>query len=543
MDERSGRLPVNVFVFIFATTLLVTARSAHAANEEIVQQQRQKAIEAQLQPPVPDVRLSASTATLSRLTFPAETPCFQLSHIKLQGREAFPHWLPLERLANQAQGHCLGAKGINLLMRTLQNRLIDSGYATSRVLAPPQDLTLGTLSLQLLAGKISEIALTANSDNYVTLYSALPSRKGALYDLRDTEQGLENLLRLPGVKADMSLIPGDAPGESQLAVQWNQRKMWRLGASLDDAGSRTTGRYQGGVTLYLDNPFALSDLFYLYASHDLKFGKNKGTQNFVGHYSVPFGYWLAGITASDYRYSQTVAGSNADYQYSGKSKNLTANVSYVLHRNGSQKTTLSYAVITRETRNFINDTEVEVQRRQTSAWKLGLQHRHYVGSATLDLGISYQRGTRWFGAVPAPEEYWNETTALAKIVQINAQYSQPFSLAGQRFRLNSSYLRQITHTPLTPQDQFAIGKAELEKGGISAPGEGGTQADWKAYNEKLAATDGYKTTQQQWGTGSAIQQGIQAATAAIQGLAGGDLKAALAGGAALYIANIIGTAG
>lgn len=33
-----------------------------------------------------------------------------------------------------------GAKGINLLMSTLQNRLVDHGYVTTRVLAPSQDL-------------------------------------------------------------------------------------------------------------------------------------------------------------------------------------------------------------------------------------------------------------------------------------------------------------------------------------------------------------------------------------------------------------------
>ena len=41
------------------------------------------------------------------------------------------------------------------------------------------------------------------------------------------------------------------------------------------------------------------------------------------------------------------------------------------------------------------------------------------------------------------------------------------------------------------------------------------------------------------GTGGAVQQGISAATAAIQGLAGGDLKAALAGGSAPYLAELI----
>jgi filamentous hemagglutinin len=42
-----------------------------------------------------------------------------------------------------------------------------------------------------------------------------------------------------------------------------------------------------------------------------------------------------------------------------------------------------------------------------------------------------------------------------------------------------------------------------------------------------------------YGTGSALQQGMQAATAVIQGLIGGDVKAAIAGGAAPYIAELI----
>ncbi len=42
-----------------------------------------------------------------------------------------------------------------------------------------------------------------------------------------------------------------------------------------------------------------------------------------------------------------------------------------------------------------------------------------------------------------------------------------------------------------------------------------------------------------YGTGSALQQGIQAATLALQGLAGGDLQAAIAGEASPYLAELV----
>ncbi|CAK9886713.1 MAG: Hemolysin transporter protein ShlB [Candidatus Erwinia impunctatus] len=342
-------------------------------------------------------------------------------------------------------------------MGALQNRLIDSGYVTTRVLAPGQDLNSGTLKLTLVPGKIRQVMLTSESNRYVTLYNAFPPHAGELLDLRDIEQGLENLQRLPTVQASMKIVPGTQPGESDIVLLRTQNRFWRLGASLDDSGTRNTGHYQGGVTLSLDNPLSLSDLFYISATHDLNTQHNKGTRNYTGHYSVPFGYWLLSINANDYDYHQTISGLNDDIRYSGKSKSLGGQLSRVLHRNGSQKTTLTYDVTVRENKNFIADTEIEAQRRLTSAWKLGLQHRHYFEWATLDAGISYQRGTRWFGARPAPEEWWGEGTALSKIVQFNTQLEIPFQIAGQRFHYNTQYSHQRSNTPLTPQDQFSIG--------------------------------------------------------------------------------------
>ena len=159
-----------------------------------------------------------------------------------------------------------------------------------------------------------------------------------------------------------------------------------------------------------------------------------------------------------------MAGINGDYQYSGSSKSLDFQLSRTLHRSGSQKTTLTADIMAREQRNYIDDTEIEVQRRQTAAWKLGIQHRHYIGNATLDAGISYQRGTRWFGAQPAPEEYYGYGTALSKILQLNANLNIPFSLGQQRFSFNTLYQRQSGNTPLTSPDMFSIGNRWTVRG-------------------------------------------------------------------------------
>ncbi|CNH42676.1 hemagglutinin repeat-containing protein [Yersinia kristensenii] len=57
--------------------------------------------------------------------------------------------------------------------------------------------------------------------------------------------------------------------------------------------------------------------------------------------------------------------------------------------------------------------------------------------------------------------------------------------------------------------------------------------------DALRETKEYKAEMQKYGTGSALQQGLQAATAAIQGLAGGNMAQALAGASAPYLAEMI----
>lgn len=309
---------------VLLSPLSLQAADIRRSGEDtfIIQQQRQEALEQQLTPSAPDVRLSAPGSFAHKINFPVETPCFQIKQTELKGADALPHWLPLQKIANGAVGHCLGAKGINLLMSTLQNRLVDHGYVTTRVLAPSQDLKSGILRLVIIPGVVRHVRLTPDSDDYIQLYSSFPAHEGSLLDLRDIEQGLENMQRLPGVQADMEIVPGEQPGESDILITRKQDKYWRLGFSLDDSGTRSTGRYLGGITFSLDNPFSLSDLLYVSATHNFPHYGGKGSKNYTAHYSVPFGYWQFSVTASDYDYHQTVAGAVEDYQYSGESQNL-----------------------------------------------------------------------------------------------------------------------------------------------------------------------------------------------------------------------------
>ncbi len=94
-------------------------------------------------------------------------------------------------------------------------------------------------------------------------------------NLRDIEQALENLRRLTTAEADIQIVPGTQPGESDLVVLWKQKQPLRFTLSTGDSGSEATGRYQGSATLSVDNPFLLNDLFYASFSNDLGGGDSR----------------------------------------------------------------------------------------------------------------------------------------------------------------------------------------------------------------------------------------------------------------------------
>ncbi|MBB9356543.1 hemagglutinin repeat-containing protein, partial [Escherichia coli] len=66
-----------------------------------------------------------------------------------------------------------------------------------------------------------------------------------------------------------------------------------------------------------------------------------------------------------------------------------------------------------------------------------------------------------------------------------------------------------------------------------------TEKQRQEYLAKLRDTQAYRNEMAKYGTGSEIQRGIQAATAALQGLAGGNLAGALAGTSAPELAHLL----
>lgn len=432
-----------------------------AAQQIQRQQQRERAQNEQAEEQRPAVRLPRAPLNSAAVYPSNETPCFAIRHIALQGEQAAQFAWALGAVADAA-GLCLGSGGVNAVIGKVQNALIAAGYVTTRVLAAPQDLRAGELQLVLVPGRIRAIRFAdpapGASNARASWRTALPARPGDILNLRDIEQALENFKRVPTAEADIEIVPGAQPGESDLLIKWRQALPVRLSLSADDSGSSATGKYQGGATVSLDNLLGWQELAYLSVNRDLAAGgRDHGTRNYALHYSMPAGYWLFSLNASRYRYYQAIAGANQTYVYSGTSGNLEFKVARVLYRDAARKTMASLRLYRRRSNNFIDDTEVQVQRRQMAGHELGLSHKEFIGAATLDANLLYKRGSHLFGTLAAPEEEFGDGTARPTIINADATLTLPFALRTAKLQYQANWRAQWNRSTLIPQDRFAIG--------------------------------------------------------------------------------------
>ena len=242
-------------IFSFLSFLILVSISTHLHAEpnhhptlvekqiSLRQQQQQVELDSAIQSQqvkVPSVLLESEH--VKSLGFPQnEAQCFPINQLVLTDYQAEENpsasslkliqpsqfsWTLKSAYAGRdfALPACIGSEGINVLLRRIQNRLIDLGYVTTRVVVEPQDLRSGMLVLTVIPGKVGRIQLQDQSAipfaTRGTLWFAMPMAQGDILNIRNIEQGLENLKRVPSADANMELVPTDAVGETDVVIAY-----------------------------------------------------------------------------------------------------------------------------------------------------------------------------------------------------------------------------------------------------------------------------------------------------------------------------------
>ncbi|SAL41176.1 polypeptide-transport-associated domain-containing protein [Caballeronia sordidicola] len=449
------------------------ARANAEQNQQIQQQRDAQQRDATVQAPAVRSTLPTSPAFP---VLPKEEPCFRIDTFKLDvpatlsdaTRSKGASALSLDPFAFARQwldhytGQCIGKAGLDALTKGLQQAILSRGYVTTRVLLPEQDLSTGTLNVALVPGVVRHLRF-ADPDTRGALKSAFPTRDGDLLNLRDLEQGLEQMKRVASQDVDMKIEPTDTPGESDVVVTVKRAKPWSFVASIDNSGTDATGKWQGNVSLGIDNPLGLNDVFAVGANQDLSFGnKSLGSHGFNGSYSVPWGYWMATLSGDTNTYYQQIAGVNQTFVSSGNSQTATLRLARVLSRGQSDVFGVEFQLSKRFGESFIDDTDIPQQRRNNTFIEAGLTDRHYFGASQFDGTLAYRQGIGGLGATDDPVP--DGPTYRFHMAVLDANLSMPFSIANHPLRYVTTLHAQFTNDMLFYLDDLSIGSRYTVRG-------------------------------------------------------------------------------
>ncbi|CAE6958497.1 ShlB/FhaC/HecB family hemolysin secretion/activation protein [Paraburkholderia domus] len=465
-------LPLSALVALAPN---VQGQSLGSIETEQNQQQRRDAQQREAVVSAPAVR-----STLPKIeaypALPHESPCFRIDTFSLNVFESLPastqkkgaSALPLDPFAfarewlGHYSGQCVGKEGIDVLTKGLQQSILSRGNVTTRVLVQPQDLTDGTLKFTLVPGVVRHIAF-ADPSMWGTWKTAYPVRGGDMLNVRDLEQGLEQMKRVNSQDVSMEIQPTDVPGESDVVLTVKRAKPWSFVASVDNSGTESTGKWQGNVSLGIDNPLGLNDIFTVGANQDLSFGnKSLGSHGFNGSYSIPWGYWTATLSGNTNTYYQNIAGVNQTFVSSGNSQTAALRIARVLSR-GQNDVLGGYVQLSKRFGDsFIDDTTIPTQARNNTFLELGATDRHYFGAAQFDGTLAYRQGIGGLGATPDP--YLDGPTYRFNMAVLDANLSVPFAIASQPFRYVTTFHGQFTNDTLFYIDDLTIGSRYTVRG-------------------------------------------------------------------------------
>ncbi|WP_431825380.1 ShlB/FhaC/HecB family hemolysin secretion/activation protein [Burkholderia sp. F1] len=483
ITKRLAALPITALVSLGvqaqqAPTPADQAAAARANAEQDRQTQQQRdAQQREATVRTPSVR-SAVPHVEAYPALPTETPCFRIDRFSLEVPSSLPDTakaqgasaLPMDRFAfarewlNHYAGQCVGKQGVDVLVKGLSQAILARGYVTTRVLVPEQDLSSGTLKLSLIPGVIRHVRF-ADEKLRGTWKTAFPTGDGELLNLRDLEQGLEQMKRVSSQDVSMQIVPADLPGESDVMLDVKRGKPWTVVASIDNSGTRATGKLQGNLSVGIDNPLGLNDVFNVGVSQDLEFGdKRLGSHGWNGFYSIPWGYWTATLSAYTNSYYQRIAGVNQTFIASGNSKTVDFKLARVLARSQNDVFGAYFRLSRRFGQSFIEDTELTQQRRNNTLIEIGLTDRHYFDGAQFDGALVYRQGVGGLGAQDDLLAAGGGPTYRYKMAVLDANLSVPFAIGKQPFRYVGAFHGQYTGNMLNYIDDVTIGSRYTVRG-------------------------------------------------------------------------------
>lgn len=460
-------LSVGMILMLQAAATLA-ATPAELQQIERIQQEEQQRQQRQLdldrsraRPPV-----NLQPATPARPASRPDGPCREVREIHLNGASLLLNTTQ-DKLVAPYVGRCLNVNDIERLMGEVTAHYMNAGYITARVYLGAQDLSTGRLELTVVEGLLERLRIEDGGTGSVSRFNAFPAMTGKPLNLRDVEQGLDQLNRLASNNATMSIEPGTAPGDSVLVVTNPDARRWRVNASVDSYGSKSTGLGQAATGVSVDNPLGFDD--FASFSDRRSVDRDNKRRNSVADslsYSIPFGYLLLSAGTSHSTYTTTFqTNSGLDSRADGDSLLTYVRADQVVWRDKVNLLTLSGTLTSKDTKSYIGGQLLDVSSRKLSVGDVDLSLRTRLGGGVLFLGAGVSRGLKMFGALEdmanLPD---NAPRAQFTKGRLSANWSNQFPLGERTVDLSSSLSGQLSRDVLYGSEQLLIGSVFSVRG-------------------------------------------------------------------------------
>jgi hemolysin activation/secretion protein len=364
-------------------------------------------------------------------------------------------------------GECTSTSQIDDVLRIITNRYISDGYITSRALRSPTKEPSGTLEILVIEGRLAKIS--APNDNQRPRYdseliSAFPGMKGRHLNLRDIEQGVDQLARLSGSDPQIDIVPGELPATSDLVVRRRISAPWvRPSVTINNDGSASTGRQQATVSIDIDSPFGAADFWSFYYIRDLNREAERGALGYGAFYSLPYGYTTLILSGGRYQYTSVLQSNDLAFLNTGDSINGSIGFDHLLYRDGKTKLSVSANLSFYDTVNRIQDIRLSTNSYRVISGEISFRAQRRVGDGLILAEIGLTRGFNIFGANAADIGPGSDGLKFRKI-DASLAYQSRMEILGVPTDYSSTFRGQVALDPLLPAERFSVGGSSTVRG-------------------------------------------------------------------------------
>jgi hemolysin activation/secretion protein len=385
--------------------------------------------------------------------------CSEITSVSIEGAPHLPRTVR-DHVQSKYSGRCVGVTEIEQILGAITAEYVRRGYITTRAYLPSQDLSTGLLRIQVVEGVIERIVVSDGGSGSMRVANAFPTGPGELLNLRDLEQGLEQINRLSSNNAQLDIQPGGEAGASTVVIRNTAGPRLRSTLSMDNHGSVSTGRNQAGLSLAADNLLGLNEFAVL--THRQSVPNDREARSSVSDnvsVYVPFGYSTLSLSASRSTYATMIAvPSGLQLRSNGSSGSYSTRLEHVTYRDQASRLTLSGAFTSKETENYLAGEYLAVSSRRLSVLDLaaGGSTALLGGVFSAELGIS--KGLAVAGAqVDMPDLPDYAPRAQFTKLPYAASFLRGFKLGDGEFTFSSQLVGQRSDVTLHGSERIAIG--------------------------------------------------------------------------------------